>query len=443
MHRYDLISCHDCGALYRKRPLRPREKARCLRCRSVLYRGGHARGASAELTKVVALTLGAAFVFLIAQFFPIVELDVNGLTSSATLLGSIRVLWSEQMHIVATMVFLFTILFPAIELASLLYVALGLRGGVKVPGFNRVLRAVQTAREWGMTEVLMIGILITVVKMTSLATVLPQPGLFAFGALTLMLAIVVSFDPKALWNLGDDLTRQALPGIRYKAFAPGAKIVPCHACGLVAPPLGKGKHLACVRCGTALHVRKPDSINRTWALLIAAMILYIPANLLPVMVTYSLFGAQNDTIMSGVVLFWTSGSKGLAIIIFIASVVVPMLKLGVLALLAFTAQRRSRWRPRQRTILYRMVEFIGRWSMLDIFVVTLTVALVRFKSLAVITAGPGALAFGAVVVLTMLAAMQFDPRLIWDPVDGQVPGEEEPVVVANTGNNTVIGEQHV
>ncbi|MED5615908.1 paraquat-inducible protein A [Janthinobacterium sp. P210005] len=443
MHRYDLISCHDCGVLYRKRPLRPREKARCIRCRSVLYRGAHAQGASAELTKVVALTLGAAFVFLIAQFFPIVELDVNGLTSSATLLGSIRVLWSEQMHIVATMVFLFTILFPAIELGSLLYVALGLRGGVKVPGFNRVLRAVQTAREWGMTEVLMIGILITVVKMTSLATVLPQPGLFAFGALTLMLAIVVSFDPKALWNLGDDLTRQALPGIRYKAFAPGEKVLPCHACGLVAPPLGKGRHLACARCGTALHVRKPDSINRTWALLIAAMILYIPANLLPVMVTQSLFGAQDDTIMSGVVLFWTSGSKGLAIIIFIASVVVPMLKLGVLALLAFTAQRRSRWRPRQRTILYRMVEFIGRWSMLDIFVVTLTVALVRFKSLAVITAGPGALAFGAVVVLTMLAAMQFDPRLIWDPVDGQVPGEEEPVVVTNTGNNTVIGEQHV
>ena len=428
--------------LYRKRPLRPREKARCIRCRSVLYSGAHARGASAELSKVAALTLGAAFVFLIAQFFPIVELDVNGLTSSATLLGSIRVLWSEQMHIVATMVFLFTILFPAIELGSLLYVALGLRGGVKVPGFNRVLRAVQTAREWGMTEVLMIGILITVVKMTSLATVLPQPGLFAFGALTLMLAIVVSFDPKALWNLGDDLTRQALPGIRYKAFAPGEKVVPCHACGLVAPPLGKGKHMACVRCGTALHVRKPDSINRTWALLFAAMILYIPANLLPVMVTQSLFGAQDDTIMSGVVLFWTSGSKGLAIIIFIASVVVPMLKLGVLALLAFTAQRRSRWRPRQRTILYRMVEFIGRWSMLDIFVVTLTVALVRFKSLAVITAGPGALAFGAVVVLTMLAAMQFDPRLIWDPVDDKATEDEKRSSAANTGNNTVIGEQH-
>ena len=128
-----------------------------MRCRSVLY-----RGTSADLNRVVALTLGAALVFLIAQFFPIVELDVNGLTSSATLLGAIRVLWHEQMQVVATMVFLFTMLFPAIELGSLLYVSLGLRLGVKVPGFNLVLRAVRTARAWGMTEVLMIGILITV-----------------------------------------------------------------------------------------------------------------------------------------------------------------------------------------------------------------------------------------------------------------------------------------
>ncbi|MCL6485128.1 MAG: paraquat-inducible protein A, partial [Janthinobacterium lividum] len=172
---------------------------------------------------MLALTLAAALAFLIAQFFPIVELDVNGLTSSATLLGSIRVLWYEQMQVVASMVFLSTIVFPAVELASLLYVALGLRSGVKVPGFNRVLRAVQIAREWGMTEVLMIGILITVVKMGSLATVLPQPGLFAFGALTLLLAIVVSFDPKALWNLGDDLTPQAQPGIACQGFAQSAK----------------------------------------------------------------------------------------------------------------------------------------------------------------------------------------------------------------------------
>ena len=437
MYRYDLISCHDCGVLYRKRALRPREKARCARCRSVLY-----RGSSADLTRVVALTLGTLFVFLIAQFFPIVELDVNGLTSSATLLGSIRVLWAEEMQIVATMVFLFTMLFPAIELGSLLYVALGLRVGIRVAGFSRVLRAVQMSRDWGMTEVLMIGILITVVKMTSLATVVPQPGLFAFGALTLLLAIVVSFDPKALWNIGDQQIRQILPGIRYKALAPDTPVLPCHCCGLVAPPVARGRHLACARCGSTLHGRKPDSINRTWALLIAAVILYIPANLLPVMHTRTLLGAEEDTIMSGVVLFWTTGSKALAIIIFIASVVVPMLKLATLALLAATAQRRSHWRPEQRTRLYRMVEFIGRWSMLDIFVVTLTVALVRFDALAVITAGPGALAFGAVVVLTMLASMSFDPRLIWDPIDEQA-ARRSSATAAPDSKPLAIGEQHV
>lgn len=195
-----------------------------------------------------------------------------------------------------------------------------------------------------------------------------------------------------------------------------AGLVSCHACGRVDSWLRSAQPQHCKRCSALLHRRSPDSLMRTWALLIAAALLYIPANLLPVMHTASLVGAEDDTIMSGVVYFWTSGDWPLAVIVFIASILVPMLKLSVLVLLTITAQRRSRWRPDQRTKLYRIVERIGRWSMLDVFVVTLTVALVRFKSLAVITAGPGALAFGSVVILTMLASMQFDPRLIWDPL---------------------------
>lgn len=205
-------------------------------------------------------------------------------------------------------------------------------------------------------------------------------------------------------------------------------MIGCHACGHVQPRLSsvsksmpkakstphQHQHQHCERCGAVLHLRNPDSISRTWALLLAAAILYIPANLLPVLHTTSLFGNEDDTIMSGVVYFWVSGDWPLAIIVFVASILVPMLKLSVLALLAWTTQRRSAWRPLERTKLYRIVERIGRWSMLDVFVVTLTVALVRFKSLAVITAGWGALAFACVVVLTMLAALQFDPRLIWD-----------------------------
>ncbi|KQW91797.1 paraquat-inducible protein A [Massilia sp. Root418] len=409
-----MISCHDCGLLYRRRPLAPREKARCARCGSVLY-----RGAPPNLERIAAVTLGAIIVFLIAQFFPIVQLDVNGYTTSATLMGAIRVLWQENMQVVAVNVLLFTIAFPAIELGALLYVTLALRAGYQPPGFHRLLRAVRKARQWGMTEVLMIGILITIIKMTSLAQVEAQPGLFAFGALTLLLTVVVSFDPRALWLVGERLQPPGRQPMRYKALAAGVHPLACHACGLVAADGGahaRGGRQHCARCGSTLHHRLPDSINRTWALLLGAAILYIPANLLPVMYTHSLFGKDDDTIISGVVYFWNSGSPALAAIIFIASIVVPVAKLGALALLAYTSQRGSRWRPRQRTVLYRMVEFVGRWSMLDIFVITLTVALVRFSSLAVITAGPGALAFCAVVVLTMLASLQFDPRLIWDPV---------------------------
>lgn len=203
--------------------------------------------------------------------------------------------------------------------------------------------------------------------------------------------------------------------------AASAGLVSCHACGHVDKLAHTVDLQCCSRCHAVLHSRKPDSIARTWALLIAAALLYIPANLLPVMHTRSLFGTQDDTIMSGVVYFWTSGSWALAIIVFVASIMVPLLKLSVLSLLAFTAQRRSHWQPTQRTRLYLLIERIGRWSMLDIFVVTLTVALVRFQSLAVISAGPGALAFASVVVLTMLASRQFDPRLIWDPIEPSGP----------------------
>jgi paraquat-inducible protein A len=205
-------------------------------------------------------------------------------------------------------------------------------------------------------------------------------------------------------------------------------LVSCHACGLVQPLAHTVEKQRCTRCDALVHRRHPDSIARTWALLISAAILYIPANVFPMMHTASILGSEDDTIMSGVALFWNDGDYPLAVVIFIASILVPMLKLLSLAFLTITVQRRSTWQPRQRTTLFRIVEGIGRWSMLDVFVVTLTVALVRFKSLAVITAGPAAIAFASVVVLTMIASMQFDPRLIWDnvPADAEPGAELEP-----------------
>ena len=193
----------------------------------------------------------------------------------------------------------------------------------------------------------------------------------------------------------------------------------CHACGLLSRAAPHGHEICCPRCGDHLHFRKPNSIARSWALLIAAMICYIPANVLPMMYSSSLFGSESDTIMSGVVYFWKSGEWYLALIIFFASITVPMLKMIALVLLLVTTQRRSRWQLQQRTRLYRLVEFVGRWSMLDIYVVAVMCALVQLKALATIVPGPGAIAFGAVVVLTMFAAMAFDPRLMWDPVEDQ------------------------
>lgn len=195
--------------------------------------------------------------------------------------------------------------------------------------------------------------------------------------------------------------------------ARAAGLIACETCGLVSDP-GHGRRPQCPRCGALLHHRKPDSLKRTWALLIAAAILYIPANLLPVMTTTTLFRTTSDTIMSGIVYFWKSGSPDLAILIFTVSIFIPIAKIGCLALLALAARRGVANGLRERAVMYRIVDFVGRWSMLDIFVVTMTVGMVRFRALATIDAEPGAAAFGAVVVLTMIAAHSFDPRLIWD-----------------------------
>lgn len=187
----------------------------------------------------------------------------------------------------------------------------------------------------------------------------------------------------------------------------------CETCGLLLR-LPAGGHSHCPRCAALLHMRKPNSINRTWALLISAIAMYLPANIFPVMAVTSLGNTQADTIMSGVIYFLTHGDWPLALIIFVASVLVPLLKMVALTYLLISVQRKSAVRKKQRTSLYRITELVGRWSMVDIFVVALLVALVQVGALATIEPGIGAIAFASVVILTILAAMSFDPRLIWD-----------------------------
>ena len=191
----------------------------------------------------------------------------------------------------------------------------------------------------------------------------------------------------------------------------------CHACSNVAPQ--ELHH--CPRCRARLHLRKPNSLARTWALIISATLLYFPANLLPVLdVESSVKGTQKSTIISGVIQFWGDGDYPVAIIIFTASVLIPILKVIALVWLCLAAQRGSR--PVGTTRLYRVTEFIGRWSMVDVFVVAILVGVVQLGAVMTIRPGAGALAFAGVVILTMLAAMSFDPRLIWDAASKRSEG---------------------
>ena len=187
----------------------------------------------------------------------------------------------------------------------------------------------------------------------------------------------------------------------------------CHAMVKLAPTPSKALTL-CPRCGSKVDVRKPESIQKTWALLLASIIFYIPANLLPMMHVETFAGTQSDTIMSGVLYFMETGSYLIAFVIFVASIFVPILKILILIYLLISVQKKSSLQQKTRTKLYRLTEIIGRWSMVDVYVVATMVALVHFGSLTQIKAGMGANFFLLVVIMTMFSAMAFDPRLIWD-----------------------------
>lgn len=195
-----------------------------------------------------------------------------------------------------------------------------------------------------------------------------------------------------------------------------AGLARCHGCGRLAPhrEVAEGLEQVCPRCDWPLHPRKPHSLARTLALVLAAAILFVPANTLPVL-RFTRFGnGDSDTILSGVVELYWSGDWLISLLVFFASIVVPAVKLMVLGYLVWSVKYGSLLSLSARTRAFRVLVFVGRWSMLDVFVISILVAVVQLGSMATIEAGPGATAFAAVVVLTMLASESFDPRLMWD-----------------------------
>ncbi|MBA1202600.1 paraquat-inducible membrane protein A [Pseudomonas capeferrum] len=202
-----------------------------------------------------------------------------------------------------------------------------------------------------------------------------------------------------------------------------AGILVCNECHELNRQERDNTSQTCTRCGAIVHARRPNSIVRTWALLITAAILYIPANVLPIMTVSSLGQGSPDTIMSGVITLMKHGMLPIAAVVFIASILVPTFKLVGIALLLYSVQRHQPLSARQRILMYRFIEFIGRWSMLDIFVIAVLVAVVNFGRIASVEPNLGAVAFASVVILTMLAALTFDPRLIWDNTESDDDNE--------------------
>ncbi|MBT6276395.1 MAG: paraquat-inducible protein A [Chromatiales bacterium] len=401
-----MVACHECDAVYQLHPVTAGERALCSRCGSVLYR------AKPSLDVPIALALAASVLFLIANLFPFIALEIEGRVESNLAGSGIVALYQAGQPELAVLVALTSVIFPAITVFGMLWVLIPLKFGARAPGSTVVFRLIQALGPWALMGVFMLGVLVAFVKLGDLATVIPGVSMFAFaGLMVTSAAASARFDATLFWpSVGP---RRALP--EGEANAGELGLVVCHTCTLLCATPVDARHGDCPRCGSHLpDVRKTDSVGRTWALVIAAVMLVVPANVYPVMTVIRFGQGEPSTIMSGVIHLFADGMYGLAFIVFFASIVVPFLKIGLLVYLLISVQRRSKWRPLERLRLYRVTEVVGAWSMVDIFLVGILSALVQLKALATIEPGIGASFFGGVVVVTMFAARSFDPRLIWD-----------------------------
>ncbi|WP_368647000.1 paraquat-inducible protein A [Castellaniella ginsengisoli] len=404
-----LIACPHCDTLHVRLDPGVRGRAECRCCGTILYRRGW-------LTpdQWVALAWACLAVFAIAQWFPIVSLSIQGQNLSLTYWEALRLCWDRGYYGVSVMAGLAGFWFPLLQICLTLWVMQAISARRLPPDLGHALRLLGRLAPWSMATVLILAILVSVVKTAGLARLQIEPGLFGFFALCYLLTGLGRWDARALWRRAEDV------GLVPVSGASGQGRV-CDACGCVQAPQPSGR---CLRCGAGLGPERHGDAAQVWALLLAAALFYIPANTLPIMEVRTVFGRSEHTILGGVIELWNYGSWDLAVIVFVASVLVPVTKLLALAFLLLRDQPMGVRVQRQRTRLYVAVEFIGQWSMLDVFVVVLMAAMANFPGLSQISVGPAALNFGAVVVLTMLAAMRYDPRRGWDALRSARPHKE-------------------
>lgn len=418
-----LSACRDCGLVQRLPPLPDTARVSCCRCRSRLRQ---ARQHSLPLSLALA-ALGLLLIGL-ALLAPLVSVSMRGGRFAAADAWSLPSLMGHRGRWdLAAVVALTLLAFPAVRFAGMLAVGLGL-ALQRVPRVAmKLFAAIPPLSGWAMIDVFLLGASIALVRLNGWMTVHLQVGLLAFGGAALCsVGLDRSLDRAQVWTR---LQRWQAP-LGTQTRAPRGMLLGCDRCYLVSRGADGDR---CPRCHHTLWHRKRDSTNRTWALLGAAALLVLPANLLPVITLSKLGKGGTNTIVGGTIELVEHGFWPLAALVFVASVLIPLVKIAVLATLSLlTSRGSSRW-LQGRTRLYRALVLIGRWSMLDVFATGTLVALARFAWVGSVEPEPGLSAFGAVVVLTMLATESFEPRLIWDasgrngsPGSSLAPADEAP-----------------
>lgn len=366
----------------------------------------------------MAYTLACLMMLIISVSFPFMSFSVEGLTQQISLLSTISMLNEFQHPFLALILFLTVILLPFIYI-SCVFMLYAYASVVEPqpakrmkPYVRKICKAVFYIEPWLMADVFLIGVLVSLIKISALADIGMGYSFWAFCLYTILVVKSVSLVNKQwIWHrlVKAEPKELVLSGHDHLSN----NHVCCHVCGNI-------NHFNATKCTRCFHNLRPfslkNSLHKAWALLCTAAIFYIPANLYPIMYTTSLGNESPSTIMGGVVLLWKMGSYPIAAIIFIASVFIPLAKMLALSWIYIIAQRtqgstRTESLTRQR--LYRATEFIGRWSMIDIFVVAILVALVQLQDLMSISPGPASISFAIVVIFTMLSAMSFDSRALW------------------------------
>jgi len=378
-------------------------KANCPRCGVTLTTQW-----DAPRQRPTAYALVALFMLLLSNLFPFVNMKVAGITSEVTLMEIPGVMFSEDYVSLGTLFMLFVQLVPAFCLITILLLV----NRVVLPrrlkhGMARIFFQLKT---WGMAEIFLAGVLVSFVKLMAYGDIGIGSSFIPWCLFCILqLRAFQCVDRRWLW---DDLAPMPVLTTPLKVGVPGIRqgLRSCRCCTAILP----ANTLQCPRCETRGYVRRKNSLQWTLALLFTAILLYFPANILPIMITDLLGDKMPSTILAGVILLWSEGSYPVAMVIFIASILVPTLKMIAIGWLCWDAKGHGQRDSERMHLIYEVVEFVGRWSMIDVFVIAVLSALVRMGALMSIYPAIGAVMFALVVIITMFAAMTFDPRLSWD-----------------------------